>query len=116
MAEGRKSQLPEEIADILENFKQQSSSSRPRIGISNRNFLSYGAASTSIDPEQSFPKRLLFSSADDSNTSFSVPTDVLLRSSTKRKSEFSLDDLGTPSKMPLTPGGKMRFPICASKF
>lgn len=105
MADGRKSQLPEEIAGILENFKQQSSSSRPRIGISNRNFLGYGA-STSSDADQSFTKRILFSSGDDTNASFSTPTDVLIRSSTKRKSQYSLDDLGTPSKIPLTPGGK----------
>jgi hypothetical protein len=107
MTDRRKSQLPEEFADIVESFKHQTSSSRPRIGMSSHNFMSYGTStSTTENLDGSVTKKVLFDTSTATNTSYSIPTDVLLRSTSKRKSFFdSTDEIGTPKKTPTTPGG-----------
>jgi len=111
MSDRRKSQLPDDFAEIVENFKHQSSSSRPRIGINSHNFMSYGASSSTMEAaDGSITRKTLFDSSAMTNTSYSIPTDLLLRSTSKRKSTFDLEDFGTPKKMPLTPGGL--FLVC----
>ncbi|XP_065340323.1 mitotic spindle assembly checkpoint protein MAD1 [Cloeon dipterum] len=111
MAERRKSQITQEL---IENFRQQDSAARPRVGISTHNFL--GNTSTScMDETIHVTKKLLFDGSMASNTSFSVPTDQLLRSATKRKS-VTLDggDFQSPIKrVPTTPGGGIDWsPVC----
>ncbi|XP_059469945.1 mitotic spindle assembly checkpoint protein MAD1 isoform X2 [Neocloeon triangulifer] len=121
MAERRKSQLPEDFAEIVENFKRHDSASRPRVGMSNQKFMGFAApsnvSSTSFLEEstRSVTKKLFFEASTVSNTSYSVPTDVLLRSAAKRRSDASdATDFASPTKkFPTTPGGGIDWsPVC----